>query len=196
MESWFVFGELGDTGPRAFGGSAHEAEDFLEFIFVGSSREKGAASVHFCHDAACRPNVDASVVSSTSQKDVWSAVPEGDDFVREGVDGDAKGTGETEIGEFELAFVVDEQVLGLEVAVEDTVFVAKGDSLEELVHEGFDRDVVELAPVTAGVHVFLEILVHVFKDEHQLIFRVNNVVQRDDVLMFQLFHQGDFSNSS
>lgn len=43
-------------------------------------------------------------------------------------------------------------------------------------HEGFDGGGVEGAVVPAGIHVFLEVLVHVFKDEHQLVFRVNYVV--------------------
>ncbi len=117
MEIGFIFRELADTGPGALGGGAHEAEDFLELVFVGGAGEEGPAGVHFGHDAAGGPDVDGGVVGAGAKEDVGGAVPEGDDFVGEGIDGDAKGSCETEICEFELAFVVYEEVLGFEVAV-------------------------------------------------------------------------------
>lgn len=194
MEIGFVFGELADAGPGAFGGGAHDAEDLLELVFVGGSREEGAAGVHFGHDAAGGPDVDAGVVGAGAEEDVRGAVPEGDDLVGEGVDGDAKGAREAEVRELELAFVVDEEILGFEIAVEDAVVVAEGDALQELVHEGFDGDVVELAAGAAAVHVFFEVLIHVFEDEHEFVFGVDDVVQGDDVFVFELFHQGDFAD--
>ena len=46
--------------------------------------------------------------------------------------------GETKVGEFELALVVDEQVLRFEITVEDSILVAEGYAAEKLPHEGFD----------------------------------------------------------
>lgn len=135
VEIGLVFGELGDAGPRAFGGGAHDAEDFLELVFVGGAGEEGAAGVHFRHDAACGPDVYAGVVGAGAEEDVWGAVPERYHFVREGIDGNTEGSREAEVCEFELAFGVDEEVLGFEVAVQDAVVVAEGDAVEELVHE-------------------------------------------------------------
>ena len=54
--------------------------------------------------------------------------------------------------------------------------MAKGYALEELIHEGFYCDVIKLATITTGVHVFLEVLVHVFKDEHELVLGVDHIV--------------------
>ena len=51
---------------------------------------------------------------------------------------DAEGACEAEVGEFEVAFFVDEEVLGFEVAVEDAVGVAVADALEELGCEFLD----------------------------------------------------------
>ena len=135
VEVGLVFGELADAGPGAFRGRAHDAEDLLELVLVRGAGEEGAARVHFGHDAAGGPDVDAGVVGARAEEDIRGAVPEGDDFVGEGVDGDAEGAGEAEVGEFELAFVIDEEVLRLQVSVEDAVVVAEGDALEELVHE-------------------------------------------------------------
>ena len=100
MEVGLVFRELADTRPGALRGRAHYAEDLLELVFIRGAGEEGAAGVHFCHDAAGGPDVDAGVVGAGAEEDVGGAVPEGDDFVGEGVDGDAEGAGEAEVGEF------------------------------------------------------------------------------------------------
>ena len=135
MEIGFVFRELGDAGPRALGWCAHYAEDFLKLVFVCGAGEEGPAGVHFCHYAACRPDVDAGVVGAGAEEHVGGAVPEGDNFIGERIDGDAEGPGEAKVGEFELAFVVDQEILRFEVTVEDPIVMAKGDALEELVHK-------------------------------------------------------------
>ena len=57
-----------------------------------------------------------------------------------GAEGDAEGAGEAEVGEFEVAGGVDEEVLGLQVAVQDAVGVAVVDSGEELGGEFLDLD--------------------------------------------------------
>jgi hypothetical protein len=130
LEVLLVFGELRDSGPGALRGCAHDAEDAHQLVFIGCAGEERAAAVHFCHDAAGGPDVDAGVVGAGAEEDVWGAVPQRDDFVGEGVDGDAEGSGETEICELELAFVVDEEVLRLEIAVQDPVGVAEVNALQ------------------------------------------------------------------
>ena len=107
MKVGFVFRELGNAGPGALGWCAHYTEDFLKLVFVCGAGEEGPPSVHLCHYAACRPDVDTGVVGARAEEDVGGAVPEGDNFVRERVDGDAEGAGEAKVGEFELAFVVN-----------------------------------------------------------------------------------------
>ena len=194
MEIGLVFWKLADADPGALGGRAHYAEDFLELVFVRGAGEEGPAGVHLCHDAASGPDVDAGVVGAGAEEDVRRAVPEGDDLVREGIYGDAERAGEAEVGEFQLTFVVDEEVLGFEVAVQDAVVVAEGDALEELVHEGFDGDVVELAARVAAVHVFFKVFVHVFEDEHEFVLGVDDIVERDDVFVLELFHEGYFAD--
>lgn len=125
-----VFGELRDTGPGSLRRGTHQAEDFLQLIFIGGSRKEGSAGVHLGHDAACRPNVDGGVVGARAKEDVRSTVPQGNDFVGEGVDWDAKGSGETEICKLELPLDVNKQVLWLQIAVQDSILVAEGDASE------------------------------------------------------------------
>ena len=196
LEVLLVFGELRDSGPGALRGRAHDAEDAHQLVFVGSAGEERAAAVHLGHDATSGPDVDAGVVGAGTEEDVWGAVPQRHDFVGEGVDRDAEGSGETEIGELELAFVVDEEILRLEIAVEDSVRVAEVDALEELVHEGFDGDGRQCSSISLGVHVLLQILIHVFKDQHELVLGMNDIVEADDVLVLQLLHQRDLADCS
>ena len=65
---------------------------------------------------------------------------------------------------------------------------------EQLIHEALDGDRLEGTPLAVGVHVPLEVAVHEFKNKHQLVFGVDNIMECDDILVFQLLHEGDFSN--
>lgn len=107
MKIAFIFRKLGDTRPRALRGCAHESEDLLQLVLIGSSRKEGTAGIHFCHYAACRPNVDAGAIGAGSKKNVRSPVPEGDNLIGERIHWNAKGAGESEVCKFELSFVVD-----------------------------------------------------------------------------------------
>jgi hypothetical protein len=51
-----------------------------------------------------------------------------------------------------------------------------------------------LATVAARIHVFLQIFVHVFKDEHEFVFGVDYVVEGDDVFVLEFLHQADFAD--
>ena len=48
---------------------------------------------------------------------------------------------------------------------------------------------------TPSIHVLLQIPVHVLKDEHEFVLGVDDIVQRNDALMFQFLHQRDLSDS-
>lgn len=53
-------------------------------------------------------------------------------------EGNAESAGETKVSELEVALLVDEEVLRLEVTVEDAVGVAVAGAFEELVGELLD----------------------------------------------------------
>ena len=194
VEVRLVLGKLADTGPGALRRRAHEAEDLLQLIVVGRAGEQRPAGVHLRHDAAGGPDVDAGIVGAGAEQDVRGAVPQRDDLVGEGIDGDAKRPRQPEIRKLELALGVDEQVLRLQVAVQDAVVVAEGDATQQLLHEGLDGDVVELAAVAAGVHVLFQVFVHVLEDEHEFVLGVDDVVEGNDVFVFEFFHQGDLAD--
>ena len=163
-------------------------------VFIRRSRKERAAAVHLRHDTAGRPDVDAGIVGSASQQDIGGSIPERDDFVGKGVDGDAKGSSQTKVRELELAFILDEKVLGLQISVQDAILVTESNALQELIHEGFDGRVVELAVVSSRIHILLQVLVHILKHQHELVLRVDDIVERNNVLVLELFHQRDLAD--
>ena len=196
LEVLLVFAVLRDSRPGALGRCAHDAEDAHELIFVRRAGKERTSGVHLGHNAACGPDVDAGVIGTTSEEDVRGAVPESYDFVGEGVDWDTEGSRETEICKFENALVVDEEVLGFEIAVEDSIRMTEVYTLEELVHERFYGNGIECAAVALSVHVLLQIFVHVVEYQHEFVFGMNDIVKADYVLVLQLFHKRDLADCS
>ena len=46
------------------------------------------------------------------------------------------------------------------------------------------------------VHVFFEIFVHVFEYEHEFLVCVDDVAEVDYVVVFEFFHEGNFTDGS
>ena len=76
----------------------------------------------------------------------------------------------------EFSFVVDEQVLRFEIAVQDPAPVAVGESAQQLEQE--DLDVVHAQNVAAVVYVLPQILLQALEHQSQRLVRVHDVVQR------------------
>ncbi len=62
---------------------------------------------------------------SGAEQHVGGSVPEGDHLVAVCFSGHTLGTGQSEVGQLQLALVVDEQVLRLQVSVQDSARVAE-----------------------------------------------------------------------
>ena len=126
------------TRPVGFGRSAENAEDLEDLVDLGVTREERLAGGHLGEDAANGPHVDTSGVLATTEQNLRRAVPEGDDLVSVGAERNTEGASETKIGQLQVALLVDEQVLRLEVAVQNAVGVAVASALEELKGEFLD----------------------------------------------------------
>lgn len=72
--------------------------------------------------------------------------------------------------------------------MQNPILVTELDSLQDLVHEGFDSDIVQLASTSSGIHVFLQVFIHVFKYQHEFVFGVDDIIEGDNVFMFEFFH--------
>jgi len=120
LEIW----EAGDAGPINLGGRAQDAEDLEDLIDFAVAGEKGFTGGHLGEDATHTPHVDACTVLPAAEQDLRGAVPKRDDLVGVGAKRHAEGPRQPEVGELEVAFLVDEEVLWLQVAVQDAVGVA------------------------------------------------------------------------
>uniref|UniRef100_A0A1Y1KSA0 Uncharacterized protein n=1 Tax=Photinus pyralis TaxID=7054 RepID=A0A1Y1KSA0_PHOPY len=101
LEGRLIVWKLCDAGPSALSGRAHNAEYPDNLVLVGSAWEERAAGIHLSHDAPCGPYVDAGVIRPAAEQDVGSAIPQGDDFVGKGIDGDAECSCQTKISQFQ-----------------------------------------------------------------------------------------------
>lgn len=203
------------TRPNLLGGRSQEAERLENLVNFRVAREKRLAGTHLGKDGSYGPHVDTSRVLATTKQDLGGAVPQGDDLVGVGAQGDTEGAGKTEIRQLEVTLAVDQQVLGLEVAVQNTVAVAVSDAGAKLPHEllyhgvsqaqtaqgfaGALRQCLASATVSDGqcLHVLLQIEVEKFEDEVQLMsVGVDDVEQLHDVRVPHLLEEGDFSDGS
>ena len=188
-------------------------EDLEDLINLRVAWEQGLSCAHLGEDAADRPHVYSGRVLAASKENLGSAVPQSDDFVGVRTQGNAESTREAEVGELEVAVTVDEQVLGLQVAVENTVAVAVANAVAQLAHELADNlvtksELVELESGALGqcfasssvahgerLHVLLQIEVEEFHDEVQLVaIGMHNVEQAHDIGVAHLLEERDLAN--
>jgi hypothetical protein len=120
---------------------------------------------------------------------------------------------ETEVGELEVEVLVDEEVLGLEVAMQDAVGMAVSHTLAELHHELLDHGVVHVecfsiqtcalgqgfaAAALADrqrLHVLLQVTVKELKDEVELVaVGVDDVEQAHNVGIVHLLEQRNLAD--
>ncbi len=109
---------------------------------------------------------------------------------------DAEGAGKAEVSQLEVTIAVDEKVLRLQITVEHSVRVAESDSSKHLVQKRLHLHCGQAAGSLVLVHVFLEVMLEKFENKVQLLLAVHHVLQPDDVLVLQLFQQGNFTDSS
>lgn len=106
-----------DAGPSIFSWRAHDSKDLKDFVNLAITREQRFAVDHFAKDTTNGPHIYASRVLTSTEKNFGSSVPQGNDFMSVGTKRDAKSTSKAKVGELEVTFLVDEQVLRLEIAM-------------------------------------------------------------------------------
>lgn len=127
-----------------------------------------------------------------------------------GPQGDTECPSETEIRQFQVAFLVDQEILRLEITVENTVGVAVPDTGYQLVHELLDnvRAHARVGHVAVGqllatsaladresLHVLLQVEVEIFENEVELVaIGVHDVEEADNVRVIHLLEQRDFAD--
>lgn len=166
--------QLQCVGPVLAGGGTQHLENLEDLIDLGIAHKQRSPLHHLGKDAASGPKVNTESVGLLTEQNFGAAVPESNDFMGVGLDGESKSAGKTKVSQLDvLAHSVDEKVLGLEVAMEDSVLVEVDEGLENLVEEALG--LLAREGLTAlGAHVFLEIKLKVFKYQVELVLTVND----------------------
>ena len=157
-------GQAAEPGPGLVGGDAAELEDLGHLVDLVLALEEWLAGEELAKDAADAPHVDGGAVCARAQEELRATVPECDDERGEfwrGRVGDIAG--HAKVGNLKLATVVEEEVGGLEVAVEDPVVVEVGDARGQL-----EEKLLDLGGEEGLGHVFedaLEVMLHELEDE-------------------------------
>jgi hypothetical protein len=91
---------------------------------------------HLSKNAASGPEINSEGIGFLAEKDFRASVPECNDLMGVGFDGQAEGTGETEISKLNLSTSrVYKQVLGLKISVENAVLMTVDQGMENLEQE-------------------------------------------------------------
>lgn len=196
-------------------GSPDIPEDLENFINLRVTWEKRLAGTHLCEYASNRPHIDTSRVLTSSKQDLWRSVPESDNFVGICAKGNTEGASKTKIGKLEIAIAVDEQILGLQIAMQHSMAVTVSNTFTQLTHELLYHCITQAQssqvwsrPFRQGfssssirngerLHVLLQIEVKELEDEVKLVaIGMNNVEEADDVWVVHLLEKRDLTNRS
>lgn len=126
--------------------------------------------------------------------------------------GDTERSSQSEVGEFQVAFTVNQKILRLQIPMEDPVAVAVTDPFHQLGHELLDHCISQTQVLAhrravgkgfatstltdrKSLHVFLQIKVEEFEDEIEFVtIGMDDIEELDDVGVVHLLQQGDLPN--
>ncbi|KAH3668729.1 hypothetical protein OGAPHI_002483 [Ogataea philodendri] len=109
--------QIGNVGPDLLGWGSQNTEDLEDLVDLRVSGKQRLAVGHLCKNASNRPHIHACRVLFTTKQDLWTSVPQSDNLVSVRTQRDAKRSGKTEISNLEVTFLVDQQILRLQVSV-------------------------------------------------------------------------------
>ena len=130
--------DIGDAANGVGAGLAKEVSDEAKLTHSPLSREQGSAREDLGKDAADAPNVDSMAVAAVeAAAELGCTIPPRGDVVAPVCGGwfIDKGPSKSKVTDLELAVGINEDVLGLQVAMEDPSLMDKGQTSEELVEE-------------------------------------------------------------
>ena len=187
-----VVRQLAHPGPDLLGRGADGLADDVElrdlalaaaglFLVLEESARIQGAGDELREDHAHGPDVDGAAVVSGAVEELGGPVPDRDDLAGHVGVGTGEGAREAEVGELDLAVGGDEEVVGLDVAVQDEVLVAEVDGPPHHAHPGFDVGRA-VGDAVFGRDEDFEVAAGEEFDHHVdvLVFGGEDVVERDD----------------
>mmetsp|Transcript_114445 Transcript_114445/g.363752 ORF Transcript_114445/g.363752 Transcript_114445/m.363752 type:complete len:330 (+) Transcript_114445:193-1182(+) len=169
--------QVQQTRPLLNCRGAQLLEHLEDRVNLGIAGEERRPCGHLRNDASHAPNVDGHAVVRAAQEDLWGPVPHGDHLVRVLGHGHGVGPSQAEVGDLQAQPGVDEEVLGLEVSMQDSVGVAEIDAVTQLVGEELDSLGIQWA--AQRLHVLLEVVLAELENEQQRRGGAEDVQQLD-----------------
>eukprot|EP00960_Hanusia_phi_P076503 768570-Hanusia_phi.AAC.3 len=168
--------------PCLSGGRAQDGAYLEEDICLGGPREQRAQHHQLHHHASDSPDIDRSTVARASEQDLGGPVPAGRDVIclrrpRERL------LCQAEVCDFGDV-PTDEDVFGLDVAVEVAAFVHVTEALQHVKHVVADRALWEGPP--PALAELVEVLLEELEDEIQDILLFDHLFEPDNVRMLHL----------
>ena len=163
--------------PVVFVWGSQNSENLENLVDFRVTHKEGFPLDHLSEDAPCWPQIDAKTVRLLPKQDFRTSVPKCDDFVRIGLNWETKGASEPKISQLNGSSVfVNQQILWFEISVEYAMLVEVDESLQDLVKETlgllFGQRLISSRP-----HILLQIVLNIFKDQIQLVLRVDDLFQ-------------------
>lgn len=187
--------QLANAGPYILGGCTDAVRDELYLVDLGVTGQVRNAQDDLGHHRADTPDINCATVEFGTVQELRRAVPARDDVRGHVAIGIGEGAGKTEISQFDLAVGGNEQVVGLDIAVQNVILVAEPDGPHQHAHPCLDvgRSVTD-ALLVADKH-FQVAKGEVLQDEADvLILCREDREQGDDVGVGQLAEMFQFTN--
>mmetsp|Transcript_103327 Transcript_103327/g.332856 ORF Transcript_103327/g.332856 Transcript_103327/m.332856 type:complete len:310 (-) Transcript_103327:158-1087(-) len=184
--------QVHQTGPLLDSRGAELLEHLEDGVDLRIAREERRPCGHLRDDATHAPDVDGHAVACATQQDLWGSVPHGHHLVRVLGHGHGVGPSQAEVGDLQAQPGVDEEVLGLEVSMQDSVGVAEIDAVTQLVGEELDSLGIQWA--AQRLHVLLEVVLAELENEQQRRGGAEDVQQLDDVRVRERLHKRDLAD--
>lgn len=192
-EGCFVIRQRSHSRPNVFSWRSENAEHAEELIDFWISLEQWFARCHFGKDATNWPNINWTWVTLRTKQDFGCSVPQCDDLVSIIANRNAEWASQAEISNLDNAFLVDEQVLRLQIAMQDTTAMTEEHCGGDLIQIAANKLRIHHFLRGQWVHVLLQIHWQELEDEIKTIILHQHIFQCNNVWMLQFLQQRDFT---
>ncbi|KAH3660693.1 hypothetical protein OGATHE_005025 [Ogataea polymorpha] len=194
-EAGLEVAQVDDVWPDLLSWRSQNTENLKNLIDFRITCEKRLPVGHLGKDTTNRPHVDSCRVLFSSKKDLRASVPQCNNLVSVCTQWHPESSGKAKVGNLQITFFVDEQILGFQVPMQDSMRVAVVEPTNELKHKLLDHVASQSFTFRNRFHVFLEVHIKELENKINLVgVGVHNVIQSNNVVITKLLQKRDFTN--
>lgn len=168
--------ELEGIRPVVLVGCSQHSEYFEDLVDLRIAHEQGSLLEHLSKNTACGPKINAQRIMLGAQKDFWTPVPESNHFMCVSLNWKPKCASQAKVCQLNnLPIRRNQQVLGFQVSVKNSVGVEEEQSLEDLPQEALALSLREW--FADALHVLLKVEFEVLEYQIELILGEQDLLQ-------------------